>query len=89
MLNLEVRQLVLESKITDSYSSVYGTRVEDKEISLNTVDVKNVLAIFESFDTSDPELPTLTVSSITRPNSTSSDFIIGERIIGSQSRARW
>ena len=70
-----------------TYSSVYGTRVEDKEISLNTVDVKNVLAIFESFDTSDPELPTLTVSSITSPNSTSSDFIIGERIIGSQSRA--
>ena len=27
--------------------------------------MKNVLAIFESFDTSDPELPTLTVSSIT------------------------
>ena len=42
--------------------------------------------LFESFDTSDPELPTLTVSSITSPNSTSSDFIIGERIIGSQRR---
>ena len=70
-----------------TYSNVYGTRVQDKEISLNKPDVLRVLGVFESDDQNDPNLPTATVTSISGPNQSTSDFIVGEKIIGEETKA--
>lgn len=70
-----------------NYSSIYGTRVQDKEISLNQPDILRVLGIFESDDQNDPNLSTITLSSISGPTQTTSDFIIGEKIIGNDTKA--
>jgi len=47
-----------------TYSSIYGTRVQDKEICLYQGDVLNVLDIYESYDENDPVLPTVIVNNI-------------------------
>jgi len=70
-----------------TYSNVYGTRVQDKEISLNKPDVLRVLGVFESDDQNDPNLPTATLTSISGPNQSTSDFIVGEKIIGEDTKA--
>jgi len=70
-----------------SYSSVYGTRVQDEEISLNLPDVVRVLAIYESSGIEDPSLPKLVLSSFTGPTNNNTDYIIGERITGKKSGA--
>ena len=70
-----------------TYSNVYGTRVQDKEISLNKPDVLRVLGVFESDDQNDPNLPTVTVSTMSGPNQTTADFVIGEKLIGEESKA--
>ena len=70
-----------------THSTVYGTRVQDKEISLNKPDVLKVVAVYESDDANDPTIPTLTLTGVDGPSQTTSDFIIGERIIGSNSKA--
>ena len=63
----------------------FGTRVQDKKISLNTPDIISVLGIFESLDTNDPSCPKLTISSLDNQTGKASDLIIGEKIVGSQS----
>ena len=63
-----------------TYSSVYGTRVQDEEISLNVPDIYRVLAIFESNDSSDPILPSIVVS--LQSSSFTNNVIIGEQFIG-------
>ena len=70
-----------------TYNEVYGTRVQDNEISLNTPDVVRVLGIFESLDTNDPSLPSITFipASLSGPTNTANDVLLGERIIGSTS----
>ena len=72
-----------------TYSAIYGTRIQDKEISLNVPDVRRILAIYESSSTSDPVLPTITFvsGSLTGPNQDATDAIIGEKIIGETSGA--
>jgi hypothetical protein len=65
----------------------YGTRVQDKEICLNVPDILKVHGIFESFGTSEPFAPQMTLSNIIGTNSTTSDLIIGEQIIGKTSNA--
>ena len=70
-----------------TYSNVYGTRVQDKEISLNKPDVLKVVGVFESPDANDPSIPTVTFTGISGPAQTTSDFIVGEKLIGSQSKA--
>lgn len=65
-----------------SYTSVYGTRVQDNEISLNVSDVESVIDIIESSGTEEPILPYLILSGI---NSNLSNVIKGEKIIGSSS----
>ena len=60
----------------------YGTRVQDKNISLNVSDVIEVHGIFESVGTTEPSAPKMVLSSITGPTNTASDLIIGEEIIG-------
>jgi len=62
-----------------TYSRVYGTRVQDKEISLNVPDAIRVLAIYESTSTNDPQLPRIQV------NQNTSDIIVGEQFVGEQS----
>lgn len=70
-----------------TYSNIYGTRVQDKEISLNTPDVLRFLAIYESEDISDPVLPNLTLSGFSGPSNNNSDFVVGEQIRGLSSGA--
>lgn len=64
-------------------SFVYGTRVEDDQISLNVSDVLNVQAVFEASSTSNPVLPWISVSGVSNVDS----LIIGELVIGSTSGA--
>jgi len=72
-----------------TYSTVYGTRIQDSEISLNVPDVVRILGIFESSDTTDPDLPVLSfvAASLTGPNNSANDVLIGEKVIGSSSNA--
>jgi len=67
-----------------STSQFYGLRVEDNEISLNVPDVVNVVAIYESTNTSAPVLDQLTFST---GLSLDTNSIIGEKLIGKTSRA--
>ena len=67
-----------------TYSTLYGTRVQDKNISLNVPDVINVLGIFESSDINDPSLPKLTLINLT---SNILNTIAGELVIGANSGA--
>jgi len=60
------------------YNPVYGLRVQDKVISINTCDVESILGIYESADTTDPVLPRVYFSSL---NSNIDNFIKGEKII--------
>ena len=70
-----------------TYSQVYGTRVQDNEISLNVPDVVRVLAVYESTDTSDPQLPIISFNGTTGTTNTNQDFNIGEWIIGKNTGA--
>jgi hypothetical protein len=65
----------------------YGTRVQDKNISLNTPDIIEIHGIYESADTSTPSAPKMVLSSINGPSNTTSDLIIGEQIIGQSGNA--
>ena len=65
----------------------YGTRVEDKIISLNVPDVISVHGIFESSDTSAASAPRATLSSIVTESTTTSGLIIGEELVGQTSNA--
>lgn len=65
-----------------TYSQVYGTRVQDKEISLNVPDAVRVLAVYESNGISDPQLPRIEISGNGNGN-----YVIGERIEGKSSGA--
>ena len=65
-------------------SKHYGLRVQDKEISLQTPDVYNVVGIFESVNLVDPVLDKLVfVSGLSLNTAT----IIGEKIKGAESGA--
>ena len=66
-----------------TYGNLYGTRVEDKEICLNVPDVERVIGIYESNDMTDPDLPSITLSSLSGPNGTTADLTVGEEIISS------
>ena len=62
----------------------YGIRVEDKEISLNVPDVVKILAVYESKTTSTPVLDKVKFTSGLSLNTSA---IIGEKIVGKDSRA--
>ena len=66
-------------------SAFYGTRVQDEEISLNVPEVTRVLAIFESNDVNDPDLPTLVATNATA--SFTGNVVVGEQFIGGTSGA--
>ena len=59
----------------------YGTRVQDKDISLNVPDIIEIHGIFESADTENPSAPKMVLSSISGSTNTTSDLIIGEEIL--------
>ena len=67
------------------YSQYYGTRVQDEEISLNVPEVSRILAIFESNDTNNPDLPTLIATDATA--SFTGNVVVGEQFIGNTSGA--
>ena len=67
-----------------TYSKVYGTRVQDKEISLNVPDVRRVLAVYESNGITNPSLPTLQITGNPTGNQ---KYVIGEQIEGKTSGA--
>ncbi len=65
-------------------SSGYGLRVQDKEISLNTPDVYDVVGIFESVNLADPVLDKLVFVSGLSLNTVT---VLGEKIKGAESGA--
>ena len=65
----------------------YGTRVQDKVLSLNTPDVIEVHGVFESLTNSDPTAPTCVLRNLTGPSATTRDIVPGERVFGQQSNA--
>ena len=67
-----------------TYSQVYGTRVQDKEISLNVPDAVRVIGVYESTGISVPSLPTL---QITGNASGNQKYVVGEQIEGKTSGA--
>lgn len=70
-----------------TFSSVYGTRVQDDEISLNVPDVVRVLAVYESYDATSPSLPNLQLNSFSGNTNSNLDFVVGEQITGQTSGA--
>jgi hypothetical protein len=79
--------VVSKTKYTNSpnaglaYSSIYGTRVEDDQISLNTTDIVQIQGIFESSTSSDPSVPFITIANLNNFSS-SDDLIVGELVVG-------
>ena len=65
-------------------SNFYGTRVEDREISLNLPDAVKVIAVYESYDNSSPTLDSLEFPSGLGLDTNS---ILGEKIVGRDSGA--
>ena len=65
----------------------FGTRIQDSEICLNYPDISRIYAVFESSNTSDPILPSLSLININSANGTADDFIVGEEIYGVNSGA--
>lgn len=68
-----------------TFSQVYGTRIQDEEISLNVPDVVRVLAIYESYDSSEARFPVLQLTSFSGTTNTNLDFTVGEQVVGSTS----
>ena len=65
-------------------SDFYGTRIQDKEISLNVPDVVEVIAVYESLGTATPTLDSLEFPAGLALNTSS---ILGERVTGGTSKA--
>ena len=69
----------------------YGTRVQDRDISLNVPDAVIVYGIFlgdPESGANDPESPSMDLASMDGPTNTTNDLILGEEVIGSLSGAR-
>ncbi len=67
-----------------TFSNVYGTRVQDKKISLGICDVASVVAIFESSSNSNPQLPKIILTDL---NASVTNALKGESIVGETSGA--
>ena len=50
---------------------------------MNVPDVVRVLGVYESNDMTDPDLPSITMTSLSGPNGTTADLTVGEEIISS------
>lgn len=69
------------------FNNVYGTRVDDNQISLNNPDIVEVHAVYESSGTADPEIPWIAITDLTSPTANTSDLILGEYLVGENSGA--
>ena len=67
-----------------TFGKLFGTRVQDKQICLNVPDVQDVIAVFESNDANEPELPKLTLTNF---NANILNTIKGELVRGATSGA--
>ena len=67
-----------------TFSEVYGTRVQDKRISLGICDVARVAAVFESSSNSSPQLPKIILTDL---NASITNALKGESIVGETSGA--
>ena len=65
-------------------SNQYGTRVQDKRISIGVPDVSSVVAVLESSSTSDPQFPSIVLTEL---NTNLLNSLTGETIIGQNSGA--
>ena len=87
---------ISNSKLTSSgittdgltYGTVYGTRVQDEEISLNVPDATRIYGVLESNNTSDPVFPRIVLRSINSATGKTGDILIGESFIGKNSSAK-
>ena len=70
-----------------TFNRVFGTRVQDRKISLNVPDAVQLLGVFESNDAGDADLPSLTLTAYSGPSGNNSDLIAGEKITGLDSNA--
>ena len=68
-------------------SRIFGTRVQDRKISLNVPDAASLLGVFESNDSGDADLPSVNLTAYSGPSGNNSDLIVGEQIIGLDSNA--
>ena len=64
-----------------TYSNLYGTRIQDRDLSLGLVDAYRLHAVFESNDDNDPVLPSVTLVEPTF-------FATGTIVTGRTSKAR-
>ena len=64
-----------------TYSNLYGTRIEDRELSLGLMDGYKIHAIYESLDEQDPVVPSITLVEPTF-------FATGTVVTGKTSKAR-
>ena len=60
----------------------FGTRVQDEIISLNVPDIIEIHGIFESSDTAVASCPTAVLNTLTSSSTTTTEFVIGEKITG-------
>jgi len=67
-----------------TYSTIYGTRVQDKRLSIGVPDVSNVLAVLESSSQTDPQFPVLVLSNL---NANILNALRGEKMVGQTSGA--
>ena len=63
----------------------YGLRVQDREICLLEPDVIKVYGVYESSDTGNPELPTISLFNLNGPTGKTDDYTIGEEVTGQKS----
>ena len=71
-----------------TYGTVYGTRVQDEEISLNVPDATKIYGVLESNNASNPIFPRLSLRSINSATGKTGDILIGESFIGKISNAK-
>ena len=71
-----------------TYGTVYGTRVQDEEISLNVPDVTKIYGVLESGNASNPVFPRVVLRSINSSTGKTGDLLIGETFIGKNSNAK-
>ena len=68
-----------------TFNDTFGYRVEDEVIALGFAEGSRILGIFESNDNTDPDIPSVTVSS--QSDSFTGNVIAGEQFIGAESGA--
>ena len=68
-----------------TYGTIYGTRVQDDEISLGVPDVTKIYGVFESSNANDVIFPRLSLISINSDSAKTGDILEGEEFIGESS----